>query len=87
MFSSHNQFLTYLVAYGIIGLIWFLFAILYPAVVKKSFQSFFFLVFFTITMVSFFSDDTLNNQAGISFFAFFYSWFVFRKEIQHENTA
>lgn len=77
MFSSHNQFLSYLVAYGVIGGIWFLFAILYPALVKKAFRQYLFTVFITIVLISFLGDDTLNTQAGVSFFAFFYAWLVF----------
>lgn len=77
MFSAHNQFLSYLVGYGIIGCIWFLFAIFYPALVRKSFRQYLFTVFITIVLVSFMGDDTLNTQAGVTFFAFFYAWFVF----------
>ncbi len=86
MFSSHNQFLTYLVAYGWPGLMWFLFAILYPAIRNRSFRSYFFIAFFSIAMVSFLGDDTLNTQAGVTFFAFFYSLFVFNKQVAAHET-
>ena len=86
MFSAHNQFLTVLASYGFPGLIWFLFAILYPAIRKRSFSNYFFVTFFTIAMVSFLGDDTINNQAGVTFFAFFYSLFVFsKKDTDHET--
>lgn len=86
MFSAHNQFLTYLVSYGFPGLIWFLFAILYPAIKKRSFRDYFFITFFSIAMVSFLGDDTLNTQAGVTFFAFFYALFVLRKQDTHYET-
>jgi hypothetical protein len=80
MFSAHNQFLNAAVATGIIGLIWFIAALLYPAVRMKRFTNYFFLTFFTIAVVSFLGDDTLKSQAGVTFIAFFYSLFVFREE-------
>ncbi|MBP6977288.1 MAG: O-antigen ligase family protein [Lentimicrobiaceae bacterium] len=86
MFSAHNQFLTYLVAYGWPGLLWFLFAILYPALKNRSFHNYFFIIFFTISVVSFLGDDTLNTQAGVTFFAFFYSLFVLNKPITTHET-
>ncbi|MDD5507370.1 MAG: O-antigen ligase family protein [Bacteroidales bacterium] len=86
MFSAHNQFLTVMASYGIPGLIWFLFAILYPALKKRSFSNYFFVTFFTIALVSFLGDDTLNNQAGVTFFAFFYSLFVLSKQDTDHET-
>jgi O-antigen ligase len=86
MFSAHNQFLTILIGYGLPGLIWFLFAILYPAVKNRSFGDYFFITFFSIAMVSFLGDDTLNTQAGVTFFAFFYSLFVLRKQDTNHET-
>ena len=35
MFSAHNQFLTYLAGYGWPGLLWLLFALLYPAIKNR----------------------------------------------------
>lgn len=86
MFSAHNQFLTYLIAYGWPGLIWFLLAIFYPAVRNRAFHHYFFIAFFSIAVVSFLGDDTLNTQAGVTFFAFFYSLFVFNKQITTHET-
>ena len=49
----------------------------------------FFLVFLVISLSSMLTGDTIETQTGVSFFAFFYSLFLFgRKEndaiIQHE---
>jgi len=79
---SHNQFLSIFVAFGIFGLLWFLFAILYPPVVMGKFRDYFFLVFFIIAMLSMIPEDTIESQFGVTFFAFFYSFLLFgRKEI------
>jgi hypothetical protein len=77
---SHNQFLSIFVGFGIFGLLWFLFAILYPPLVMRKFSDFFFLVFFIIVILSMIPEDTIESQAGVTFFAFFYSLFLFGKK-------
>jgi hypothetical protein len=78
---SHNQFLSIFVGFGIFGLIWFLFAILYPPIALGKFRDYFFLVFFIIAMLSMMPEDTIESQMGVTFFALFYSFFLFaRKE-------
>jgi len=78
---SHNQFLSIFVGFGIFGFIWFLFAILFPPLVLGKFKDYFFLIFFIIAMISMIPEDTIESQMGVTFFAFFYSFFLFaRKE-------
>jgi hypothetical protein len=78
---SHNQFLSIFVGFGIFGLLWFLFAILYPPIALGKFKDYFFLVFFIIAILSMMPEDTIESQLGVTFFAFFYSFFLFaRKE-------
>jgi hypothetical protein len=78
---SHDQFLSIFVGFGIFGLLWFLFAILYPAIKLGKFKDYFFLVFFIIAMLSMTTEDTIESQLAVTFFAFFYSFFLFaRKE-------
>jgi len=78
---SHNQFFSVFVGFGIFGLLWFLFAILYPPLALGKFKDYFFLVFFIIAMLSMMPEDTIESQLGVTFFAFFYSFFLFaRKE-------
>lgn len=78
---SHNQFLSVFVGFGIAGFLWFLFALCYPAWKLTGFTDYFFLVFFIIGMLSMLTEDTLESQMGVTFFAFFYCFFLFaRKE-------
>jgi len=78
---SHNQFMSVCVGFGIFGLIWFLFAIFYPAFATKRFDDYFFLIFLIIALISMLTDDTIESQMGVTFFAFFYCFFLFaRKE-------
>ena len=80
MFSSHNQFFNILIMFGIIGLAWFLFALIYPPVKTGLFKDYFFMVFFVIMIVSMLLDDTLNTQPGSTFVYFFFSLFLFGRK-------
>lgn len=78
---SHNQFLSIFVGFGIFGLAWFLFSVFYPPVILGKFKDYFFLIFITIAVFSMIPEDTIESQAGVTFFAFFYSFLMFgRKE-------
>jgi multisubunit Na+/H+ antiporter MnhB subunit len=74
---SHNQFLTFTIAFGIIGLIIILFGLIYPAIKQKKFSDFLYLSFFLIAFLSMLTEDTLETQAGVTFFAFFSCLFLF----------
>ena len=79
---SHNQFLSVFVAFGILGFCWFLVTIIYPAIKTGGYSDFFFLAFFIIAMFSMLPEDTIESQAGVTFYAFFYSFLLFgRKEM------
>ena len=71
---AHNQYLAITVAFGIIGLIYFLFALLYPVLSKQNY-SMLFVFFLIIAMVSMLTEDTLETQPGATFAAFFYLFF------------
>ncbi len=78
---SHNQFLSIFVGFGVFGLAWFLFAIFYPPFILKRFDDYFFFVFLIIALLSMMTEDTIESQMGVTFVAFFYSFFLFgRKE-------
>jgi hypothetical protein len=72
----HNQFLTVTTALGIFGLITFLISVFYPAIVLRKQLTVLFWPFFIIAVFSFLLEDTLETQAGLTFYAFFYSLFV-----------
>jgi hypothetical protein len=77
---SHNQFLTIFATFGMIGLAWFLFAMIFPAIRLNKFHDFYFLSYFIIIILSMFTEDTLETQAGVTAFAFFYSYYLFAKK-------
>ena len=70
---AHNQYLTFLISFGIFGFIlsvFFMFAPLYKE--RKQFLP---LVYVFIAFLSMLNEDTLETQAGITFFIFFYALF------------
>lgn len=71
---THNQYLTLLVAFGIIGFLLFVIAWFYPILKNK--QKFLLIMFFVISTASFFTEDTLETQVGVTFFIFFNSLFL-----------
>jgi hypothetical protein len=81
---SHNQFLTITIAFGLIGLFIFLFALIYPAVKQRIFGDFLYLSFFLIAFISMLTEDTIETQAGVTFFTFFSCLFLFAGK--KENT-
>jgi hypothetical protein len=77
---SHNQFLAILATFGIFGLAWFLFSLIYPAARLGKFHDFYYLSFFIIIILSMLTEDTLETQAGVTPFAFFTSFYLFAKK-------
>ena len=68
---AHNQYLTFGVAFGIIGFVWFIFSLVYPIIAQNKMFDYFYAVFFMIALLSMFTEDTLETQAGVSFFILF----------------
>jgi hypothetical protein len=77
---SHNQFLAISVGFGLLGLAWFLFSLLYPPIVTQRFSDYFYLSFFLVILLSMFAEDTIETQAGVTIFAFFSSLYLFAKK-------
>jgi hypothetical protein len=74
---SHNQFLSIFIGFGIFGFIWFLTAMFYPPFMLRRQDDFFLFVFMIISVLSMLPEDTIESQTGVTFFAFFYSFFLF----------
>ena len=70
-FRAHNQYLAIAVAFGLMGLAFFLVVLLYPYFSSKRNRSYLFTVFLCIILLSMFPEDTLETQACASLFAFF----------------
>lgn len=81
----HNQYLAISVAFGIIGFVLFLFYLSYPAwALRKTLHPLFW-AFFSIALLSFITEDTLETQAGVSFFGFFYTFFLWMASVRKQE--
>lgn len=76
----HNQYISYFIAFGFIGFLLILFAIIFPIFYEKKNIYSLFIVFFLIVILSFLNEDTAEKFIGISFISFFYSIFIFGYE-------
>lgn len=73
---AHNQFITTAATFGLIGIVIFCCFLFYPIIKTKSYNNFLYLAFFIILLLSMLTEDTLDTQIGITFFAFFNSLFL-----------
>lgn len=84
---AHNQYVTFILAFGILGFLWIMFSLIYPVFLENKTRDFFFIMFFIIAFLSMLNEDTLETQAGASFFAFFYSLFLFGNNSLNRKTV
>lgn len=78
--KPHNQYLSFAVLFGVPAALWILFAMIWPAVRMRGFGFLPFLAFFVILTVSMINEDTIDTQAGLSFFVFFYTMLLFGRK-------
>ncbi len=73
---AHNQLLTYFITFGILGFV--LFVALIGLFIRKTLlqKTLIGLLFITISLISFFMEDTLETQTGVTFFALFLGLFL-----------
>lgn len=74
---THNLFLTWTISFGVFGTAWLLFSIWWPAWRTGAWRDPLFIAWAIIFGVSCLADDTVETQAGATFFAFFYALLVF----------
>lgn len=72
----HNQYLAITVAFGLVGLIIFLFYLFFPAIILRKKLHYLYWPFFLIALLSFVTEDTLETQSGVTFFIFFQTLFL-----------
>ena len=84
-FRAHNQYLAIAVAFGLVGLAFFVFVLLYPWLSSKRNHTYLFMVFLCIMLLSMFPEDTLETQAGATLFAFFVSLLLFASPVSRQE--
>ncbi len=74
---AHNEYITLWISFGVLGLFWSLFSWLWPAHRTGAWQQPLFIAWAIAFGVSCLTDDTIETQAGATFFALYYALFVF----------
>ena len=75
--KAHNQYLSFTVGFGIVGLLVFLFSLLFPYCSTRHNRTYLYTVFLVIILLSMLPEDTLETQAGTMLFALFNSLLIF----------
>lgn len=70
---AHNQFMTFFASFGLLGFLYFI-GLFVLAFAKRG-HNYLALAFYTIAFLSCLVEDTLETQAGVTFFAFFFALF------------
>ena len=76
-YLSHNQYLTFLISFGLIGFLLISVSLILPVIRTNALKNYTAVVFFVIILLVMMGEDTLETHTGISFFAYFYSLFIF----------
>ena len=84
---THNQYLSILIAIGLIGLIVFLFSHFFPFLVINKAILLIYFNFVLIIMISSLIEDTLETQAGVTLYTLFNCIFLFGKTTDQEKTS
>jgi hypothetical protein len=81
--SSHNQYLNYMVKFGITGFLVIMFFIVYPVIKTKSYRDPLFLIFLVFLFFANFADSNFETHMGSSFFLFFYCLFAVHPNVSY----
>lgn len=73
---THNQFLRFFAVFGVIGFLIIMAAFIIPPFYERKWNSYYFIMIFSLVFLSFLNEDTLETQAGVTFATLFYSLFL-----------
>lgn len=83
---SHNQYLNYMVKFGIVGFLFILLAVLFPVFREGHRRNFVFILFLISIALANFGDSNLETHMGLSFFTFFYSLFLWNSTLDMKTS-
>lgn len=84
---AHDQFLTWWISFGAVGMTWCLFAWWWPAWRGRAARRPLFVAWALIAVLSFLTEDTLETQMGATFVALYYGLFVLAAPIMPRSCA
>jgi hypothetical protein len=73
---THNQYFSIVFSYGILGFLVWIGFLLYPMFKLSLNKNSYYIIFLAIMLISFLSEDTLDNQAGIMMYCCWNFFFV-----------
>ena len=76
--KCHNQYFAITVAFGLVGLVIFLSYLIIPALTLRKKLHYLYWPFILIIVLSFLTEDTLESQAGLTFFTIFNTLFIWQ---------
>ncbi|MDD2981811.1 MAG: O-antigen ligase family protein [Crocinitomicaceae bacterium] len=79
---SHNQFLTYFITFGVFGFLLFSWILIKAWSYFRAHHKLLGMLFLIISILSFLVEDTLETQMGVTFFAFFFGYFISEKKAE-----
>jgi hypothetical protein len=74
---AHNQYLTFMITFGIPGLAICMLALVLPVILANRERSFLATGFMILLLISMLNEDTLETTTGATFTAFFYALLIF----------
>ena len=83
--KAHNQYLSITVGFGVIGLLLFLTTLLFPYCSSRQNRTYLYTVFLVIALLSMLPEDTIETQAGVTWFALFNSLLIFASEKEEKT--
>jgi hypothetical protein len=74
---AHNQFLTLLLTFGIIGFTLIFLAFIFPIIYEKKLELGMLIIVLVINFLSWLNEDSIETQPGATFFTFFVVLYIF----------
>ena len=74
-FNAHNEYLSYLIKNGVIGFVFFMLAFIYFLYLAIKNKDYIYTSFLIILLIGFLTENSLDANKGILFFAFFNTFF------------
>lgn len=84
---AHNQFLEIGIGLGYLGMVAFILLLVYVVWATPKPKGLLYSVFVAIVVCSMFTEDTLETQAGVTFYIFYFTLFLFLKPNQNSPSG
>ncbi len=80
--NVHNQYLNYMVKFGVIGFLLIMFFLIYPVIKTKAYRDYLFFLFLAMMMIGNLGDANFETHTGSNFLMFFYCLFMVPRSVK-----